>query len=147
MLNREICKACYEANQKTWQDHWTDPHSGWHCWQTKDRNGISTYSDPPKNCLCAPEHAVSFVEEDTKHFAPGIRTEGGETWHPPGWMWTLAFAMKGCEWAVEECKKPEFEQVKNEWLRQQKEWRLKQAKERVEKELAKIESDLAAIRI
>jgi hypothetical protein len=37
----------------------------------------------------------------------------GQTYYPPGWMYILAYAINGFEWAIKECEKPEFKaQVK-----------------------------------
>lgn len=40
--------------------------------------------------------------------APSILLANGETYVPEGWMWVLAFALKGVPWALEEADKPEF---------------------------------------
>lgn len=45
---------------------------------------------------------------------PAIRTRYGtipeRTVTPEGWQWVLAFAVRGCSWAVEEASKPEFKE-------------------------------------
>ncbi len=44
---------------------------------------------------------------------PSVLLPNGQTYTPPGWMWVLAFALRGVPWAVEEADKPEFrERVK-----------------------------------
>lgn len=40
-------------------------------------------------------------------FAPSIVIDG-QTVTPDGWQWILAFAIRGCDWAIEEASKPEF---------------------------------------
>lgn len=40
-------------------------------------------------------------------FAPSIKI-GNTTITPDGWEWVLAFAIRGCDWAIEEASKPEF---------------------------------------
>jgi len=34
-------------------------------------------------------------------FAPGIVTEDGRTIYPTGLEWILAFALNGCQWAID----------------------------------------------
>jgi hypothetical protein len=41
-------------------------------------------------------------------FAPILLVDG-ETVTPEGWMWVLAFALGGAQWAIDECQKPEFD--------------------------------------
>ena len=40
-------------------------------------------------------------------FAPAINVNG-ETITPKGYEWIMAFALRGCEWAIKEASKPEF---------------------------------------
>jgi len=44
----------------------------------------------------------------TEHFSPGVRLTNGRTITPRGWEWILAFAMAGCDWAIQEADKPGF---------------------------------------
>ncbi len=54
------------------------------------------------------------MSKETKSFNPSVRIWHGrpineyEDYTPPGWMWILAFALRGVEWAIEEADKPEF---------------------------------------
>jgi len=41
---------------------------------------------------------------------PGVVLHSGERYYPEGWMWILAFAIKGCEWAVKIAEQEEFRQ-------------------------------------
>lgn len=46
-----------------------------------------------------------------ERFAPRVRIEspyGSYDYTPEGWMWVLAFALRGVEWAIQEASKPEF---------------------------------------
>lgn len=44
----------------------------------------------------------------TVKFAPTVVVDG-QTVTPEGWMWVLAFAIRGVKWALDECEKPEFD--------------------------------------
>ena len=54
-------------------------------------------------------------------FAPRVMVDG-QAVTPEGWMWVLAFAIRGCDWAIEEASKPEFREgvVKSLMERQRK---------------------------
>jgi hypothetical protein len=42
-------------------------------------------------------------------FAPTVYVKGYGTVAPEGWMWVLGFALGGAQWAIDECRKPEFD--------------------------------------
>jgi hypothetical protein len=44
-------------------------------------------------------------------FAPKVRMKDGTDYEPRGWEWIFAFALAGCEWAIEEASKPEFRET------------------------------------
>jgi hypothetical protein len=43
-----------------------------------------------------------------ERFAPTVLVDG-ETLTPESWMWILAFALGGIQWAIDECEKAEFD--------------------------------------
>jgi hypothetical protein len=45
---------------------------------------------------------------------PSVLLPNGQTVTPPGWMWVLAFALRGVPWAIEEADKPEFRAIVKE---------------------------------
>ena len=61
----------------------------------------------------------------SKSFNPSVRVWHGypineyETYTPPGWMWVLAFALRGVEWAIEEADTPKFKEIIREYYRQE----------------------------
>lgn len=80
-----------------------------------------------------------------ERFAPTVMVptpSGPRAYAPEGWMWVLAFALRGCEWAVEEASTPEFRERVRAFLKDraiariqdQIEWRLDQV-EALRKEL------------
>jgi len=44
----------------------------------------------------------------TKTFAPSIRLKNGAFYEPRGWEWILAFAINGCDWAIQKASQPGF---------------------------------------
>ena len=50
--------------------------------------------------------------------APSIVLRDGTTYEPPGWMWVVAFALKGCDWAVKEASTESFRSMVNKWCRE-----------------------------
>jgi hypothetical protein len=44
----------------------------------------------------------------------------GETYYPQGWMWVLAFAIRGKLWAIKECEKPWFKEAVKDYLKDEK---------------------------
>lgn len=41
---------------------------------------------------------------------PGVRLPDGRTYYPTGLEWLVAFAMAGCQWAIEALERYESEQ-------------------------------------
>ncbi len=56
----------------------------------------------------------------TKSFSPSVNIPGVGTVTPPGWMWVLAFAIGGCEWAIKEAGTEEFRNIARQWYRDRK---------------------------
>lgn len=50
---------------------------------------------------------------NTEKFAPTVKMPGGGIVTPPGWVWVLAFALAGQEWAIEITKTKEFKEQYN----------------------------------
>lgn len=48
--------------------------------------------------------------EATQTISPGVVIDG-QTVYPPGWMYVLGFALRGCEWAVKEADTPAFREM------------------------------------
>jgi rubrerythrin len=69
-------------------------------------------------------------------FNPGVVIDG-QTFNPPGWMWVMAFAMRGVEWAVEAASKPEFLEVVQAYMREQNLWRLQREAEEKARQFAR----------
>lgn len=61
------------------------------------------------------------MNEATKSFNPSVRIWHGypineyKDYTPPGWMWVLALALRGVEWAMEEADTPKFRAIINEY--------------------------------
>jgi hypothetical protein len=55
----------------------------------------------------------------TETIQPGVLIDG-QTVHPPGWMYVLAFALRGIPWAVQEATKPGFEPQVRQYLQDQR---------------------------
>jgi len=49
-----------------------------------------------------------MVEKKVERFAPSVLVPGAGVVQPPGWMWVLAFALRGVPWAVAEALRPQF---------------------------------------
>ncbi len=66
-----------------------------------------------------------IMSKETKSFNPSVRIWHGypineyEVYTPPGWMWVLALALRGVEWAREDADKPEFRATINEYYRKE----------------------------
>jgi len=43
-----------------------------------------------------------------EHFNPGVMVDGVHV-EPEGWMWVLAFALGGVDWAVRDARDPAFD--------------------------------------
>jgi hypothetical protein len=70
-------------------------------------------------------------------FAPSILI-GNITYIPPGWMWVLAFAKVGCEWAIEECESKNFKEQIKEYKNQQ----IKESIDHHLKEISRLKAEL-----
>jgi hypothetical protein len=49
---------------------------------------------------------------------PSVMIDGKRV-EVPGFMFVLAFALRGIRWAIEEADKPEFREQVKEWIRNQ----------------------------
>lgn len=47
---------------------------------------------------------------NVEHIKPGVVIDG-KTVYPAGYVWVLAFAFGGCQWAIDEANKPEFREM------------------------------------
>lgn len=82
----------------------------------------------------------------TETFSPSVLIDGIDV-HPEGWMYVLAFALKGIPWAVKECEKPNFD-LRGKlatYYNRQKEYVLRERIEDYEKKLDKIKSELKVV--
>jgi hypothetical protein len=50
-------------------------------------------------------------------FAPTVLIDG-KVVTPKGWVWVLAFALAGCEWAIKEASTEEFKEIMRRDLRE-----------------------------
>jgi len=68
----------------------------------------------------------------------------GETVTPEGWMWVLAFALKGIEWAVEKAEDPEYDLRGKmaDYEKRKNDYQLTNHMKRLEKELARVKKEL-----
>lgn len=57
---------------------------------------------------------LSSCPDQPETMAPGVVIDG-QTYQPPGWMWVLAFALRGVPWAVTMATSPDFQQQKQAW--------------------------------
>ena len=71
-------------------------------------------------------------------FSPSVMLDGRAV-TPTGWMWVVGFALAGCEWAVEEASKPDFQEALSNWMRERK-------RVEAEEEIAALEKRIADIR-
>ena len=76
-----------------------------------------------------------------KRILPGVVIDG-VTFHPPGWMWILAFAINGCEWALRDVEDPAFDLRGRiqEYFRQRR-------VDGAEREIKRLEQRLSAVRL
>jgi hypothetical protein len=79
---------------------------------------------------------------ETTSFNPGVVIDG-VTYHPPGWMWVLAFASREIDWAVEATREPEFALTVSRWRHDQKVHELEQRISQSREHLAALESELS----
>lgn len=49
--------------------------------------------------------------------APSVLLANGETMTPEGWMWVLAFALRGVPWALRDTETPAFTAAVESWRR------------------------------
>ena len=63
----------------------------------------------------------------TESFAPSVLMSDGTTYKPRGWEWVLAFALRGCEWAVKEASDPGFREIIIKDLKKSKREELKKS--------------------
>ena len=60
---------------------------------------------------------------NSEKIAPSVMIDG-VTYTPKGYVWILAYALHGCEWAIEEASKPEFREAVQKDLIKQKDERV-----------------------
>lgn len=64
-------------------------------------------------------------------FAPTVMIDG-RVYTPKGWEWVLAFAIRGCEWAIKEANTLEFRRKILQSLKEDKEKEKAEAHQEVE---------------
>ena len=74
-------------------------------------------------------------------YAPSINVNG-ETVTPRGYEWFIAFALRGCEWAIKEASKPEFFAIVRADLKCNKVINLEEKINRYELEILKLKKEL-----
>lgn len=89
----------------------------------------------------------------TEKFAPSILVQpnagarvagiGPYVITPAGWMWVLAFALRGIPWAIEEASTPKFRERIREHLKQRNEKRIEAQIADYEKRIAELREQLA----
>jgi hypothetical protein len=72
---------------------------------------------------------------------PGVVIDG-QTYYPPGWMYVLAFALKGVPWAIKECEKEGFKETIKQHLRNEKNKEITESIEYHLQEIEKLKNDL-----
>lgn len=84
------------------------------------------------------------------NFAPSVMIDG-VSYEPEGWMWILAFAMRGIPWAVEMAMSPEFDmdgkvrdyqQRRRRYFNEREAGRVEQQIEDLKRRLADLKSNL-----
>lgn len=50
--------------------------------------------------------------EMIEHISPSVIIRG-QTYYPPGWVWVVAFAIHGCQWAIDEVESGRIEKARN----------------------------------
>lgn len=70
---------------------------------------------------------------------PRVTLPDGRVYAPPGWMYILAFALRGIPWAVEAALKPSFDAGVREWIREE---RNREYIESLEAEIAELRASL-----
>lgn len=76
---------------------------------------------------------------EVKTFAPTVVVDG-QTVTPRGWMWVLAFALGGCDWAIAEADTPEFKARMRADLEAQKQLQIDEQIADLEKQLAELKA-------
>jgi hypothetical protein len=74
--------------------------------------------------------------------APKVVIDGQDN----GWMWILSFAIKGCQWAINEATKPEFEVKVRKWFFDKQIEALEEEREILEKQLCAVEAKISELR-
>lgn len=74
-------------------------------------------------------------------FAPGVMMDGHMV-KPPGWMWVLAFALRGVPWAMAQVETPAFMDAAQKWKREQPVMRIRRQLDRALEEVAELRAKL-----
>jgi len=82
---------------------------------------------------------------ETKTMLPSVVIDG-ETVEPPSWLWVLAFAVGGADWALEETETENFKTQMRNWLADQQELRLNARIEDLNKRLELHKAELAKLK-
>jgi len=75
-------------------------------------------------------------------FSPGVMVPGVGLVEVPGWMWVLAFALRGVPWAMEEVSGPEFGAVVRAWVEEDARRKASAGIDRCLKEVARLRKEL-----
>lgn len=73
--------------------------------------------------------------------APSVMING-RSYTPPGWMWIVAFAIGGAEWALKQVDTQEFHETVQTWIAEHKCQNLEKQIADCEQHLAKLRQDL-----
>lgn len=84
------------------------------------------------------DHAVSF--------APKITLPNGQEYTPEGWMWILAFALRGIPWAITEASKPEFDAKIKDWYTRKQIAMLEEEREELQAQLNVVQQQLQSLK-
>lgn len=76
-----------------------------------------------------------------ERFAPTVQIDG-KTYTPDGWMWIMGFAIGGCEWAIRETEKPEFQQAVRDYLEEEHNQNIRDCIQDRLKEIERLEEEL-----
>ena len=80
---------------------------------------------------------MSTVEK----FSPSIVIDG-KVIHPPGWVYVLAYAVAGCEWAIKEVETPEFKAIVKQYRDERHNNEVLAEIDALEKRLAKLKASI-----
>ena len=75
-------------------------------------------------------------------FAPSVMVNG-RTVEPPGWMWVLGFALRGCDWALRECETERFKTAARTWMKERDDHNRAGMIRMYEKKLAELRAELS----